>query len=128
MTLLNKKYCSHCGTPNPREQVKCVKCGKPISSALRVAEIEDDNEEEVVVVRKKKSAKAVRYVNEDGEDEFTGDIVIPSSSDITVQAPTKLTVGSLKDGAQVPNFGGGESLPTDIEVSSRSYFHQENLD
>ncbi len=126
MTLVNKKYCSHCGTPNPPVNKICVKCGKPISSALRIEE--EDADEEVVIVKKKRSAKAVRYVYEDGEEEFSGEIVIPSSSDVSIQTAPKLTVGSLKNGAQVPNFAQGEALPSDIEVSSRSYFHNEKLD
>jgi ribosomal protein L40E len=127
MTLLNKKYCSHCGTPNPRENHTCAKCGKPISSALR-STAQDDSDEEVVIVKKKKPAKAVRYVYEGDDEEFVGELATPSSSDISIQVPPKLTVGSLKNGAQIPNFGQPEALPSDIEVTSRSYFHQEKLD
>ena len=127
MTLLNKKYCSHCGTPNPRENHTCAKCGKPISSALR-STAQDDSDEEVVIVKKKKPAKAVRQVYEGDEDDFSGELATPSSSDISIQVPQKLTVGSLKNMAQIPNFGQQEALPADIEVTSRSYFHQEKLD
>ena len=126
MSILNKKYCSHCGTPNPRENHTCAKCGKPISSALKTSI--EDSDEEVVVVKKKKSTKAVRYAYEDDEDDFSGELATPSSSDISIQVPPKLTVGSLKNGAQIPNFGQPEALPSDIEVTSRSYFHNEKLD
>lgn len=122
MTLLNKRYCSHCGTPNPREVQVCSKCKKPLNSALKT--LIDDEGETVIV--KKRPAKATRIVYED-EDDFSGEIVIPSSNDVIIERPQKITVASLKNGAPLPSFAANE-LPPDIEVSSKSYFHKENLD
>lgn len=122
MTLLNKRYCSHCGTPNPREVQTCAKCSKPLNSALKAA-LEDD----VVIVKKRPTSKA-RVVYEDDEDSFSGDIIQPSSNDVVIERAPRITVASLKNGASLPSFGQGDSLPADIEVSSKSYFHKENLD
>ena len=109
---MTKRYCSHCGTPNPPTNQTCSKCGKPIGSAL------NQYEGETVIVRKR-PVKAARIVYEDDEEYFDGDIVTPSSSDVVIQTPPKLTIGSLRAGAQVPTFGN-ESLPPGIEVTSRS--------
>lgn len=129
---MNKRYCSHCGTPNLSSAKTCVKCSKPISSGLVTTSV--DNEEEVVIVKKKIPAKArrIKYVDEDGnelDDENTFNGITPTLSmkDIVIEKPKKLTIAELKNGAQVPSFST-ESLPADIEVSSRSYFHQEKLD
>lgn len=120
MTLSNKRYCSHCGTPNPPTNQTCSKCGKPINSALR------ELNEETVIVKKRPSSKArIIYEDDDGES-FEGDIVTPSSSDVLIQTPPKLTIGGLRAGAQVPSFAS-EALPPGIEVTSRAYFHQEKF-
>lgn len=119
MSLLNKRYCSHCGTPNPREVQVCAKCKKPLNSALKT--LIDDEEETVIV--KKRPVKATRIVY---EDDFSGDIVQPSLNDIVIEKPQKITVASLKNGAPLPSFAANE-LPPDIEVSSKSYFHKEDL-
>jgi len=121
MTTFNKRYCSHCGTPNPALNQVCSKCGKPISSALR------DTYQEPA----KKTVKASRYqrpqYQDDGDDDWSGEIVMPSSSDVIVQKAPKLTVANLRDGAQIPSFDL-EELPTDSQVTSRAYFKQENFD
>lgn len=119
MSLLNKRYCSHCGTPNSPANHTCSKCGKPIASALR-----DHDEEEVVV--KKRPSRAARVIFEDDENEFADGIAMPDASDVVIQARPKLTIGSLHAGAQVPDFA--DSRPSDIEVTSKAYFHQEKLD
>lgn len=109
---MSKRYCSHCGTPNLPTNQTCSKCGKPIGSALH------QPEGETVIVRKRPLSKA-RIIYEDDEEYFDGDIVTPSSSDVVIQTPQKLTIGSLRAGAQIPTFGN-ESLPPGIEVTSRS--------
>lgn len=124
MSTLNKRYCSHCGTPNPRNAQNCEKCKKPLNSALKT--ILQDDEEEAVVVKKRPALKT-RIVRED-EESFAGDIAQPSLKDVIIEKPQKLTVASLKNGIAIPSFGQSDSLPADIEVTSRSYFHKENLD
>lgn len=127
MSILNKRYCSHCGTPNTPSNQTCSKCSKPISSALR-ARVEDNDEQEVVIVKKKRPVSKARIVYQDDDDGFDGEIAVPSSNDIVIERPQKLTVGGLKNGAQVPTFGQIDTLSNDIEVGSRSYFHDQKLD
>ena len=125
MSLINKRYCSHCGTPNPRENEICSKCGKPLNSALKVSS--EKLEQEVIIVKKKRPTVKTKIVYEDDE-EFDGEIVQPSFLDVSIERPKKFTIGSLKDGASIPVFGAAESVPSDVEVSSKAYFHQEKLD
>lgn len=127
MTLLSKRYCSHCGTPNSREVQTCGKCKKPLNSALK-AVLQDDDFEEALPIKRKRPTSKARIVYEDDGESFDGDIVQPSLSDVIVEKPKKFTVGALRDGAPIPTVGGGEQLPSDVEVSSRAYFHQEKLD
>ena len=124
MTILSKRYCSHCGTPNPRDTQTCAKCKKPLNSALKATL--EENDEEVVIV-KKRPTKATRIVYEDDGESFAGEIIQPNMSDIVIERPQKITVASLKNGAPLPSFGANE-LPPDIEISSKSYFHKEDLD
>jgi hypothetical protein len=129
---MNKRYCSHCGTPNPVHSKTCAKCGKPLSSGLKIPSYSDAEEEVVIVKKRPTQARKIRYVDEDGndldDDSFAGEIVTPKMSDVIIEKPQKLTVAALKNGAQVNVGGGFEQLPPDIEVKSRTYFHQENLD
>jgi predicted RNA-binding protein len=125
MSLINKRYCSHCGTPNPRENKICSKCQKPLNSALKISS--EALEEEVIVVKKKRPTVKTKIVYEDDE-EFDGEIVKPSFADVLIEKPKKFTIGSLKDGVAIPIISASESLPSDVEVSSKSYFHQEKLD
>jgi hypothetical protein len=125
MNLINKRYCSHCGTPNQRENKVCSKCEKPLSSALKT--FSNEVEEEVLIVKKKRPVTKTKIVYEDDE-EFNGEIIHPSSSDIVIENQKKFTIGSLRDGAKIPNISFNEQLPSDIEVSSKAYFHQEKLD
>jgi len=119
MTLLNKRYCSHCGTPNTPTNETCSKCGKPLSSGLTQH------------IPQGKPVKASRFqrapVNE-SDDDWDGEIIMPSSNDVLVETPRKLTIGGLKNGAGVPSFGGLEQLPADIQVTSKSYFHDQKFD
>lgn len=137
MNLLNKRYCSHCGTVNPRENKTCAKCGKAISSGIKVTNEENDDEdtEEIVVLKKKTPVKKrkIKYIDEDGneinnDEVYAGVIPTLSMKDIVIEKPKKLTIGEIKNGASVPAFGGLEPLGDGVEVSSRSYFHQEKLD
>jgi ribosomal protein L37E len=110
---MSKRYCSHCGTPNLPTNESCSKCGKPISSALRDLEKREESYH-------KKTSKA-RFSQHSDEDDnyFSGDIVMPLESDVVIQTPPKLTIGSLRAGAAIPSFAN-ESLPPGIEVTSRS--------
>jgi hypothetical protein len=125
MSLINKRYCSHCGTPNPRENEICSKCEKPLNSALKASS--EKLEQEVIVIKKKRPTVKTKIVYED-EEEFDGQIVKPSFADVSIERPKKFTIGSLKDGVSIPFIGAVESLPSDVEVSSKAYFHQEKLD
>jgi hypothetical protein len=116
---MSKRYCTHCGTPNIPTNETCSKCGKPLSSGLHQHASE------------KKPAKASRFDRraqvEDDDDDWSGDITMPDSRDVIIQKPQKLTIGGLRDGAQIPSFAG-EQLPSDIQVTSRAYFHDQKFD
>ena len=114
---MTKRYCSHCGTPNPASNQICLKCDKPISSALRVLE-----KREEPYHKKQSKARFSRQSSEDGE-EFYGEIVMPSVNDVIVHKAQKLTIGALKNGAEIPSFDS----PTDVEVTSRAKFYQPDL-
>ena len=121
MTILNKRYCSHCGTPNLPVNHSCAKCGKPISSALKTPEY---NERPIKQVRASRFRSAIE---DDEENDGNWEIVIPSSSDVVIQKSGKLTIASLQNGAEIPRFGM-ETLPPDIEIGTKSFFQQEKLD
>jgi hypothetical protein len=132
---MNKRYCSHCGTANLGTAKICSKCSKPISSGLKIYQEENSGEEEIVVIKKKVQSKArrVKYVDEDGneiEDHESSSFSTPKLSidNVIIERPKKLTIAEVRNGAKVPSFDRSDSLPADIEVSSRSYFHQEKLD
>jgi hypothetical protein len=120
---MSKRYCSHCGTPNDPLNETCSKCGKPLNSGLHQQ-----------TVRETKFVKASRFQRpaqvsyNDHDDDWDGEIVIPRSSDVVIESPRKLTVAGLKNGDQIPSFRGVDQLPDDIQVSSKSYFHNEKLD
>ena len=121
MKFLNKSYCSHCGTPNITTNQICSKSDKPISSALHTP---DYGESKRI---KPSKFKKRPVVEDDDEDDGNWEIVIPSSNDVVIQKSCKLTIASLQNGADIPNFGM-ETLPPDIEISSKSFFKQEKLD
>ena len=117
---MSKRYCAYCGTPNIPTNETCSKCGKPLGSGFHQH------------TKESKPAKASRFqrapVYNESDDDWDGEIVIPSSSDVLIDSPRKLTIGGLKDGAGVSSFGGLEQLPPDIQVTSKSYFHDQKFD
>jgi hypothetical protein len=118
---MSKRYCTHCGTPNDPLNETCSKCGKPLSSGLT------QHAPQSKPVKASRFQRASVHYN-DHDDDWDGEIVMPRSSDVLIDSPRKLTIGGLKDGAGVPSFGGLEQLPADIQVTSKSYFHDQKFD
>jgi hypothetical protein len=65
----------------------------------------------------------VRYIEED--DEFTGDIAVPSLNDIVIEKPNKLTIASLRNAGTPINMAPLIDKSDGIEVTSKTYFDKD---